>query len=249
VNNKVINITILVLLALFILFRVHTALNQMNKSESASEHQFDDFPVVFTGVTPCADCPGIDYTLVLEENRFTELSHYIDRGENLFRNEGTWTINSDTLKLFLTEEDIHKAFLFGDDSLTMLDRDLQKITGELEDNYTMDRAPEEESIRSNHSKLRDDGINFLASGNEPFWNVQIDFDESLTFKTPESETTFPISDFSEQLEEEQVTYQSDEFQISYSPGFCRDSMSGFLFTHIVTVQYDEQTYEGCGKTL
>ncbi|WP_069130907.1 copper resistance protein NlpE N-terminal domain-containing protein [Rhodohalobacter halophilus] len=246
-KNKIINITILVLLAVFILIRVHTALNQMNKGEETK--LIEEFPVVYSGVIPCADCPGIDYTLVLEENRFTEWSHYIDRGNDLFRQEGNWTIHRDTLKLFRTEDDIHKAFLFSEDELTMLDRDLQLISGELEDSYRLSRSREEESIRKHHSELRKRGVDFLASGNEPFWSARIDHEEQITFSTPELEKHYPISSFTEEIQDETKTYSGEEFSLTYTPGFCRDSMSGFLFTHHVTVNYTDRTLTGCGKYL
>lgn len=246
-KNKIINITILVLLAIFILFRVNTALNQMNKGEE--EPQIKNFPVVYSGITPCADCPGIDYTLVLEEERFIEWSHYIDRGENLFRQEGTWTLESDTLKLFRPEGDLHKGYLYDEQNLSMLDRDLQKISGDLEENYRITRSPEEESIRSRHAELRNEGVDFLASGNEPFWSVHLDFENELVFRTPETEESFPISIFTEETTDETTTYQNDELSISYTPAFCRDSMSGFLFTHKVTVNIEDRTLNGCGKYL
>lgn len=219
----------------------------MSKSEENS--QIENFPVVYSGVIPCADCPGIDYTLVLEENHFTEWSHYIDRSQNLFHQEGTWTLKSDTLKLYTPQGDINKTFLYDEQNLSMLDHNLQKINGELEGNYQLTRSPEEESIRSHHAELRNEGVDFIASGNEPFWNVQIYSNDKLIYKTPETERSFPISELSKEVNDETTTYRSDEFNLTYTPGFCRDSMSGFLFTHVITLNFAGRTLEGCGKNL
>lgn len=248
-NNKVVNITILVLLTVFILFRVNTALKQMNSEDEQKSQTIEDLPAVFTGVLPCADCPGIESIIVLNEDSFEELSHYQDRGNNLYRVDGTWTLTSDTLKLFRIEDELHKAFVYSRDQIKLLDQDLQSINGDLENYYSFDRSPEQESIRIRHLELRDEGIDFLASGNEPFWSVHINFDGRLLYQTPGSEMPHPFSEFEESKEVQKTTYSSDEMQIAITPGYCRDSMSGFLFTHQVEVQASGENMTGCGRYL
>ncbi|PKD45014.1 copper resistance protein NlpE N-terminal domain-containing protein [Rhodohalobacter barkolensis] len=248
-KNKVINITILVLLAVFILFRVNTALNQMNSDDQQPSQSIEEFPTVFTGVMPCADCPGIESTVLIEEESFTEWSHYQDRGDNLYQVDGNWSFSGDTLKLYRVEGELHKAFLYSKDQLQLLDRDLQSISSELEDQYSLTRSPEEESIRSRHAELRRNGINFLASGNEPFWSVHVNFESDLIYKTPEEEQTFSFSDVTESKEEDQTLYSNETLQLNVSSGYCRDSMSGFLFTHKVTLQINSRELSGCGRYL
>jgi uncharacterized membrane protein len=248
-NNKVINITILVLLTAFILFRINTALNQMNSGDEQVSQSIEDLPAVFSGVVPCADCPGIETVVVLTETGFEELSHYQDRGNNLYRVDGTWTLTGDTLKLYRVEDELHMAYLYSRDQIKQLDQDLQPITGELEENYALDRSPEQESIRSRHSELQDEGVDFLASGNEPFWSVHINFDDQLLYQTPGSETPYPFSEFEEIVEDQKTMYSADEMQITIIPGYCRDSMSGFLFTHRVEIQTNGQNMTGCGRYL
>jgi len=248
-NNKVINITILVLLTVFILFRINTALKQMSSDDKQVSQSIENLPAVFTGVLPCADCPGIESTLVLNENSFEEFSHYRNRGNNLYQVDGTWTLTGDTLKLYRVEGELHKAFLYSRDQIKLLDQDLQPITGDLEEYYTLDRSLEQESIRSQHSELREDGVDFLASGNEPFWSVHINFDGQLLYKTPGSETPYPFSEFEEIVENQNTIYNADEMRITITPEYCRDSMSGFLFTHRVEIQTNGQNMTGCGRYL
>ena len=248
-NNKVINITILVLLTVFILFRINTALKQMSSDDKQVSQSIENLPAVFTGVLPCADCPGIESTLVLNENSFEEFSHYRNRGNNLYQVDGTWTLTGDTLKLYRVEGELHKAFLYSRDQIKLLDQDLQPITGDLEEYYTLDRSQEQESIRSQHSELREDGVDFLASGNEPFWSVHINFDGQLLYKTPGSETPYPFSEFEEIVENQNTIYNADEMRITITPEYCRDSMSGFLFTHRVEIQTNGQNMTGCGRYL
>ena len=248
-NNKFINITILVLLTVFILFRINTALNQMNSDDEQVSQSIEDLPAVFSGVMPCADCPGIETVIVLNETGFEELSHYQERESNLYQAEGTWSLSGDTLKLYRSEDELYKAFIFSREQIKQLDQDLQPITGVLEENYVLDRSQEQESIRSRHSELQDEGINFLASGNEPFWSVHINFDGQLLYKTPGSETPYPFSEFEEIVENQSTIYSADKMQITITAGYCRDTMSGFLFTHRVEIQTNGQNMTGCGRYL
>ena len=90
--NKFINITILVLLAIFISFRINIACNELRKSGEAEQENAElSIPSSFTGILPCADCPGIQYVLTLDENSFTEVSRYKDRSSEPFITEGAWS--------------------------------------------------------------------------------------------------------------------------------------------------------------
>jgi len=221
----------------------------MSSDDKQVSQSIENLPAVFTGVLPCADCPGIESTLVLNENSFEEFSHYRNRGNNLYQVDGTWTLIGDTLKLYRVEGELHKAFLYSRDQIKLLDQDLQPITGDLEEYYTLDRSLEQESIRSQHSELREDGVDFLASGNEPFWSVHINFDGQLLYKTPGSEKPYPFSEFEEIVENQNTIYNADEMRITITPEYCRDSMSGFLFTHRVEIQTNGQNMTGCGRYL
>jgi len=248
-NNKVVNITILVLLAVFIIFRINTALNQMNSDNQQTSASIENLPAVFSGVLPCADCPGIESIVALYDDRFEELSHYRDRGNNLYQVDGNWALTGDTLKLYRVEDEIHRAFLFSREEIRLLDLDFELITGDLEENYKLVRSQEEESIRSRHKEFKIDGFDFLASGNEPFWSVQVNFDDQLLYKTPESERSFSFSEFEEIVEDQKTIYSAADIQISIIPEYCRDTMSGFLFTHRVEVQTNGQSMTGCGRYL
>lgn len=241
----------MLILAVFILFRINIALNQI-KSEVQSP-QLENLPAVFTGVMPCTDCPGIEYTLVLDENRFTEWSYYQERDDELYEVRGHWSLGNDTLKLYRDESEIHKTYLFSRDQIDMLDRDMQLITGENKEEYSFDRSPEEESIRQQHNELKSLGVEFVAGGNEPFWSIRINRDSLTTYRTPVDEISFPSYKMDE-LDNLRAMYRAEEddkrIEISVSPGYCRDSMSGVLFTHRVSVQLNEQqTMRGCGRYL
>jgi uncharacterized membrane protein len=255
-GNKVINIIILLLLILFISFRLNVACSQMDReSEQRISEEIENLPLTFYGILPCADCPAIDYHIVIEEESFTELSWYRDREPDPFKNTGDWVLRDDTLRIYDGETDqLLKTFLFSDRQLTLLDQNEQRITGELADKYSLEKSYEESSIRRRHLELMEEGIDFLASGNEPFWNVQIDFDDnqSLRYRTPDTDIEFPAPEKSEEnnLMRWHTENQYGNVTLTVQEKYCRDTMSGFLFTHTVTIRKNGGSeMQGCGRYL
>jgi uncharacterized membrane protein len=253
VNNKVVNITILILIVLFVSFRLTTACNQMDQElKRAESESIEELPVTFSGFIPCADCPGIEYYLLIEEDRFTEIRFYKDRDPESFTKSGEWFLQNDTLTIFDENNEALSTFLFSENQLTLLDQEQQKITGELAEMYVIERNYEESSIRRRHNQLKQEGVDFFASGNEPFWNVQIDFDGNLNYRTIETSQSAPAPEFQSNgnLKIWQANLESGTLIMTVEETYCRDTMSGFLFTHNVTVQLNGQ-YEmtGCGRFL
>ncbi|WP_430972811.1 copper resistance protein NlpE N-terminal domain-containing protein [Sunxiuqinia rutila] len=78
----------------------------------------------YTGELPCADCPGIMYSLSLNKDRtYSESSTYLDREDGTFRNSGTFEIVNDTI-VHLKDKDQHeglKQFVIKNNQLVILD--------------------------------------------------------------------------------------------------------------------------------
>lgn len=250
-KNKIINITLLVLLGGFILFRVNTALNQMDNEEQTAGPQ-PEIPSTFYGTIPCADCPGIEYLLHLDENRYTEFRWYIDRDSTPSEQTGTWEQRSDTLFLYDSTDQNYQAFLMDEDRLTLLNREQNRVTGDLAAHYILQRLHEATSIRRQYEKLSRNDVEFVATGNEPFWNIQIYDDGKFVFTTPESEHRFDEFEFTENdgFTEYSAGDQSVSVKITAEPELCRDSMSGYIFTHAVSVSSNQDlSAQGCGQFL
>lgn len=253
-NNKIINITILIFIALFISFRLFTACGELKKDGSPLQSDpIEELPAVFTGMIPCADCPGINYYLLIEEDGFRELSWYLDRDPEPFITDGYWVLRGDSLLLYSEENDRLKTFLYEGNRVVLLDQNLKPITGELSDMYVLEKSQEEMSIRQHHEKLREDeNIRFLATGNEPFWNIRIDDQNVLHYRTPETEWQARAEITSE--DDDSISWtaggESGSLVLTADQNWCRDSMSGFLFTHSILAEMDDGTeLRGCGRFL
>src|SRR5690625_3108064 len=138
----------------------------------------------------------------------------------------------------------------------------QKITseGETESGDTLSdgyidpaQIPEFESITAHHQQLREEGVLFVSSGNEPFWSFRLTGAERRVFSFPEGrfngrvETEHPDGE-----SEDPVTiYHSDEMElrVRVEEGRCQDTISGFAFTHKVLLNFKILEHTGCGTYL
>lgn len=235
--------------------------NQRQEAEEAPEKDTNaeqiniHLPAMYTGTLPCADCPGIDYRLIIEENRFVEINHYRDRTPGRFEETGNWTVSGDTLSLLKPDnQNPRKRFLLSKEKLTMLDMQNQEVTGDLADMYVLERVGSQKSIRKHHQKMAERGYLFYAAGNEPFWSLRLDSMNHLFYKTPLDSTLFEAKDLSYSGRQTTLRASSDLGRITVDTidRYCQDSMSGYLFPLEVKVYLNtsvRDTLNGCGLYL
>lgn len=119
--NRFINIGILLLLVLFISFRINVAYNELNRDQPADEIVPFVTPISFYGILPCTTCKGIDYTLILDHEKYIEHNIFLDDEMDPIELEGAWVFRSDTLSLYIDENLLHKSFLWEGSELILLD--------------------------------------------------------------------------------------------------------------------------------
>lgn len=224
------------------------------KSPTAKQKNLEiQLPAMFSGTLPCADCPGINYRLIIEEDSFTEISNYQDRSSGRIEKTGRWISNGDTLNL-QSNNTIIKKFLINKSELTLLDQKNQEITGSLSDRYVLERVGNQPSIRQHHQDLADQGFTFFAGGNEPFWSLKVDSTNHIIFETPDSSMNFQQtnSSKSDSIVVLEAISDSNEITIQAKNEYCQDSMSGYLFPKTVSVYLKTartDTLTGCGLFL
>jgi len=102
---------------------------------------------------------------------------------------------------------------------------------------------------------------FRATGNEPFWSLEIDFDQNMRFTTlndsRELITPVPKPHIAQDhpVERYRAVTEKGELIVQISPDTCQDTMSDqkFPFTVTVDVKFgtdqDYSSYKGCGRNL
>lgn len=89
-----------------------------------------DYDGTYSGVIPCADCPGIKVRITLDlEGNFTRTMAYLERPD-IFASEGTFVWDDTGSIITLIDGDDRQMFRVGENTLTMLDGEGNVITGD-----------------------------------------------------------------------------------------------------------------------
>ena len=90
----------------------------------------------------------------------------------------------------------------------------------------------------------------MGVGNEPFWNVELDKKDSISFTLAEWNHPLRLKIDSSFNNKDGFAYMghNDSVQVVVTifPQFCSDGMSDFIYRNKVKVQYNQQVYTGCG---
>jgi len=217
----------------------------------------------YYGELPCADCPGINYELQLNDDKtYTEKVLYLDQDTVAREQTGSFSVNNDTL-LVLEEKSENAGmnkFVITQDSLRMLDESGNVITSGFSDKYILTTTKPERS--SMMAEQKNNFIGFRATGNEPFWSLEIDFNKMIHFKAlaqKEYDLKFPVPDPVYPPDVDAVSYRAQTeagtLHVTIFRKDCQDTMSGEQFDHSVKVSVgtgDDSNltdFEGCGTYL
>lgn len=97
-----------------------------------------DWDGFYSGILPCADCSGIQTSLeLLKDGTFNLKQVYFGKESDGFDNSGKLTWNKEGNIITIGEGESTMKFQVGENALTMLDREGNKITGDLADNYIL----------------------------------------------------------------------------------------------------------------
>ncbi|WP_188500283.1 copper resistance protein NlpE N-terminal domain-containing protein [Pontibacter amylolyticus] len=212
----------------------------------------------WVGTIPCADCPGIGYTLELNpDSTYRERMVYQGRSATPFVQSGTWGVGHGRVQL-KKQGTGNNQFALDGETLVMLDGDGNRIESALADAYRLRRKSPDEP-EDNPSLWREKyerGIDFAAVGNEPFWSLEIDLEKMIEFRLLDEEdgsvlTPIPVAEKPEGGEGAVYRVQtvSGNLEIRLMKETCVNTMSGREFPYTVTVLKDSAIYKGCGIYL
>ncbi len=123
------------------------------------------------------------------------------------------------------------------------------------------QSDNQDSIDEKNESLQMTFIDFKATGNEPSWVLEIDFDKRMHFKSlnhpEEIITPVPKPDIAQDIpvERYRALTEMGELIVTIVPDTCMDNMSGEKFPFFVTVdvklsnETDYTEFKGCGRYL
>ncbi|WP_375584295.1 copper resistance protein NlpE N-terminal domain-containing protein [Cyclobacterium xiamenense] len=101
-----------------------------------------DWEGSYEGTLPCADCEGIATSISLSrDGKFVKVYRYLGKSDREFRQEGSFSWNQAGNTISLSGiEDAPNQYLVGENQLFHLDRDGNRIRGDLEANYVLKKV-------------------------------------------------------------------------------------------------------------
>lgn len=102
-----------------------------------------DWPGLYYGFTPCADCKGVKTTLALNKNNsYVLITQLVGKSEREFVEKGkfTWGDKDNTIILTPRKGAATKYYLVGENMLTQLDHNGDRITDKFAERYVLRRT-------------------------------------------------------------------------------------------------------------
>jgi uncharacterized membrane protein len=192
----------------------------------------------------------------------TEMT-YEGKSMEPFVESGEYTFNEANI-ITLTRSQGQKYLKIGDPHLILLDLNGQEISGNLAKMYHLypedmkkETAATPEPNPNFLIKKFEEGTDFYASGNEPFWNLDIDFDNNIRFTTMNGQVyNAPAVKPEKAADGNVIRYrtvtESGEMIIHIFERICQDTMVDKKFENEVRVEFkastekDFKTFIGCG---
>ena len=119
-----------------------------------------DWQGVYQGTMPCADCAGIETTLLLEGNNTYSLkTKYLGKSEEVFEKTGDfkWDANGNNIQLVGITNAPYK-YRVGENNLLQLDMEGKIIQGEMSDKYYLNKVHEETDTTIIQNKPLDESM-------------------------------------------------------------------------------------------
>ena len=176
-----------------------------------------------------------DFTYLLQE-KYTSNDQ-----DSVVVTEGTWTPSDGVIWLY-KDQIVRGRYKWKGDVL-------QYYSPLIKKNFPM--KPMQDAVQNTAWKNKNrQGVTFYGIGTEPFWNIELNNKDSISFSISEwnQPIRFKIDSFFNNNDSVSYTARTDSVQIRVTifPHFCSDGMSDFIYRNRVKVHYNQQIYNGCG---
>jgi uncharacterized membrane protein len=97
---------------------------------------------------------------------------------------------------------------------------------------------------------RNQGIVLFGIGNEPFWSIEMNSLDTISFLMSDWNQALKVKVDSVLFKEDSTFYtaQNDSLQLKLTvlPFFCSDGTSEYIYRNKIKVEYNNRLYQGCG---
>ncbi|MGJ8591262.1 MAG: copper resistance protein NlpE N-terminal domain-containing protein [Aquaticitalea sp.] len=102
-----------------------------------------DWDGTYEGFLPCADCEGIKTTMTIStDNTYMSREIYQGKSDSIFEKKGTFKWDDKGQKITFSDKNRHSYFV-GENMLIHLDKDGDRISGDLANKYILTKSEEQ----------------------------------------------------------------------------------------------------------
>jgi uncharacterized membrane protein len=226
--------------------------NNIYGKDSAGSAQFaDSLPTgAYRGMLPCIDCKYIQQTIVFDTN-MSYKEERVKAGNNELPQRSTGNWQSQNGEIVLIENGkIDVTLLKKNDTLYFISMNGDNLINP--DRYILTKVNlADDEVKWN--KKRKEGIDFVAMGNNPVWNLEIYNAQYISFKASDWQKPVFLA-AKEPIENKDSSVYSlkkdtSKLMITILPQTCIDSSTDVLYQYTVNVHYKGFLYKGCGIML
>lgn len=153
-------------LGLIVTFSCLNNNNQKEVDEHTSINSLDWYGV-YKGLTPCADCEGIEVKITLKrDTTFSRVLKYLGKEENIFVDEGSFIWDSTGSIITLMAESDRPMYRVGENVLFQLDSEGNQVRGELAPMYTIHKNRSDYSLEDKKWILTELNGNSIKNSSE-----------------------------------------------------------------------------------
>ncbi len=195
----------------------------------------------YRGMYPCKGCEGIQHTILFTPDKKYKQEEIVwGKSSDPKKTQGTWERKNGKIWIYQTGQP-PIIFILKKDSL--LNDSLQ---------YSLVKR-DLAGINPAWKQKQNEGVDFAAVGNEPFWNLEIDNSKYILFKLADWKKPVIVPVEKPAITKDSTVYNliadRDPLRITIFQQFCSDGMSDLLYQYKVVVMYKNNTYKGCGVML
>lgn len=232
---------------------IHDTSPRLDTIRPGSSITVENVTGYYTGVLPCSDCDGIRQQLLLSPDmNFHIEENFIGKNIAPYLASGRWETSSDSSIQLLVRDSIIAVYASTDSGLVHLGQSGAPMTKALAGAYLLRK----QTIGNSNSawmKKKNQGVDFIGIGTEPFWSLEITNDKSIVFLLADNNkpVTFPYKAPVKERTKDvfAVVNGKDKLSLSVVRAYCSDGMSDTWYEYKVELDFNGIKYRGCGVNL
>ncbi|MEO8861645.1 MAG: copper resistance protein NlpE N-terminal domain-containing protein [Ginsengibacter sp.] len=221
------------------------------KATSNLEQLADSLPTgAYQGILPCTSCKGLQQTVIFYSDKtYQEEQVMLDKNNAPKKGAGIWDLNNDKIELKRNNK-VGIVMLKKNDSLFFTS--INGVTVKDPFKYILTKKNLADS-NDEWNKKRAEGIDFIAMGTKPSWNIEIKNQQFILFKLADWKKPLIAAPENPITNNDSTLYKlkkdTTRWSITIFPQICSDGMSDTLYRYKVNVHYKGFIYKGCGVML